>query len=76
MQKNEKGKVAFLFLRGDRGEMIQLFVKIVDYQDGRLVIPVTMGLISPMHAAFDLFCPIDLRDKNESEDWGTLQLRG
>ncbi|MSP61606.1 MAG: lysine--tRNA ligase [Myxococcales bacterium] len=30
LQCNEKGKVAFLFLRGDRGEMIQLFVKI-DY---------------------------------------------
>ncbi len=31
LQINEKGKVAFLFLRGDRGEMIQLFVKI-DYK--------------------------------------------
>lgn len=30
IQKTEKGKVAFLFLRGDRGELIQLFVKI-DY---------------------------------------------
>ena len=28
LQINEKGKVAFLFLRGDRGEMIQLFVKV------------------------------------------------
>ncbi len=28
LQMNEKGKVAFLFLRGDRGEMIQLFVKV------------------------------------------------
>src|SRR4051812_397189 len=28
IQKTEKGKVAFLFLRGDHGEMIQLFVKI------------------------------------------------
>src|SRR5258708_6069732 len=32
LQVNEKGKVAFLFLRGDRGEMIQLFVK-VDYAE-------------------------------------------
>ncbi len=32
LQMNEKGKVAFLFLRGDRGEMIQLFVK-VDYKE-------------------------------------------
>ncbi len=32
LQMNEKGKVAFLFLRGDGGEMIQLFVKI-DYPD-------------------------------------------
>ena len=28
IQKTEKGKVAFLFLRGDRGEMIQLFAKV------------------------------------------------
>ena len=28
IQKMDKGKVAFLFLRGDRGEMIQLFVKV------------------------------------------------
>ena len=28
IQKNDKGKVAFLFLRGDGGEMIQLFVKV------------------------------------------------
>ena len=28
VQINEKGKVAFLFLRGDRGAMLQLFVKV------------------------------------------------
>ena len=28
IQKTEKGKVAFLFLRGDGGELIQLFVKV------------------------------------------------
>src|SRR4051812_21092408 len=28
IQKMEKGKVAFLVLRGDRGEMLQLFVKV------------------------------------------------
>src|SRR6058998_2738229 len=28
IQKMEKGKVAFLFLRGDRGEMIQLFATV------------------------------------------------
>src|SRR5438045_5686621 len=38
IQKTEKGKVAFLFLRGDRGEMIQLFVK-VNYPDAFGLIP-------------------------------------
>src|SRR5437016_121018 len=37
IQKTEKGKVAFLFLRGDRGEMIQLFAK-VNYPEAWAVV--------------------------------------
>ena len=38
VQKNEKGKVAFLFLRGDGGEMIQLFCK-VNFADVFALLP-------------------------------------
>ncbi len=37
LQINAKGKVAFLFLRGDGGEMIQLFVKI-DYPEAHALV--------------------------------------
>src|SRR5262249_23253016 len=37
LQINAKGKVAFLFLRGDGGEMIQLFVK-VDYPEAHALV--------------------------------------
>ena len=41
VQVNEMGKAAFLFLRGDRGEMIQLYVRVNQ--------PEAFGLIKELH---------------------------